>query len=98
MVSTEEEPVQFVQVNGVSLHHQIIGGPGNKPVIVFINSLGTDFRIWRDVIVRLRGTFRCIAPDYPGFGLSRPAAGSSSAISLGSVASARAISRRRWSP
>ena len=27
-----------------------------------------------------------------------PAAGSSSARSLGSVASARAISRRRWSP
>jgi len=26
---------------------------------------------WRDVILGLRGTFRCVAPDYPGFGLSR---------------------------
>jgi haloalkane dehalogenase len=27
------------------------------------------------VILSLRGTFRCIAPDYPGFGLSREAPG-----------------------
>lgn len=70
MVSTEEEPVQFVHVNGVSLHHQIIGGPGNKPVIVFINSLGTDFRIWRDVIVRLAGSYPLLTYDKRGHGLS----------------------------
>ena len=70
MSVTEEEPVQFVQINGVSLHHQIIGGPGNKPVIVFINSLGTDFRIWRDVIVRLAGSHPLLAYDKRGHGLS----------------------------
>ena len=70
MEATEEEPVQFVQVNGVSLHHQIIGGPGNKPVIVFINSLGTDFRIWRDVIVRLAGSYPLLTYDKRGHGLS----------------------------
>ena len=70
MAITEEEPVQFVQVNGVSLHHQIIGGPGNKPVIVFINSLGTDFRIWRDVIVRLAGSYPLLTYDKRGHGLS----------------------------
>jgi len=62
--------VQFVQVNGVSLHHQIIGGSGNKPVIVFINSLGTDFRIWRDVIVRLAGSYPLLTYDKRGHGLS----------------------------
>jgi 3-oxoadipate enol-lactonase len=70
MAATEEEPVQFVQVNGISLHHQIIGGPGDKPVIVFINSLGTDFRIWRDVIVRLAGSYPLLAYDKRGHGLS----------------------------
>lgn len=70
MEATEEDPVQFVQVNGVSLHHQIIGGPGNKPVIVFINSLGTDFRIWRDVIVRLAGGYPLLTYDKRGHGLS----------------------------
>lgn len=70
MASTEEEAVQFVQVNGVSLHHQIIGGPANRPVIVFINSLGTDFRIWRDVLVRLAGDYPLLAYDKRGHGLS----------------------------
>lgn len=70
MEATEEDPVQFVQVNGVSLHHQIIGGPGNRPVIVFINSLGTDFRIWRDVIVRLAGSYPLLTYDKRGHGLS----------------------------
>ncbi|MDQ0419339.1 3-oxoadipate enol-lactonase [Peteryoungia aggregata LMG 23059] len=62
--------MQFVQVNGVSLHHQIIGGPANRPVIVFINSLGTDFRIWRDVLVRLAGDYPLLAYDKRGHGLS----------------------------
>lgn len=70
MEATEEDPVQFVQVNGVSLHHQIIGGPGNRPVIVFINSLGTDFRIWRDVIVRLASSYPLLTYDKRGHGLS----------------------------
>jgi len=31
--------------------------------------------LYRHLIWRLRGRFRCIAPDYPGFGCSRAAAG-----------------------
>jgi len=31
--------------------------------------------LYRDVILRLRGRFRCVAPDHPSFGLSRPAPG-----------------------
>jgi haloalkane dehalogenase len=31
--------------------------------------------LWRDVIVALRDRFRCIALDYPGFGLSTPRPG-----------------------
>jgi haloalkane dehalogenase len=30
---------------------------------------------WREVIKALRGSYRCIAPDLPGFGLSRAPAG-----------------------
>ena len=37
---------------------------------MFINSLGTDFRIWRDVIVRLAGEFAILAYDKRGHGLS----------------------------
>jgi pimeloyl-ACP methyl ester carboxylesterase len=39
--------LQFAHVNGVTIHYQVIGAAG-KPLIVFANSIGTDFRIWRD--------------------------------------------------
>jgi 3-oxoadipate enol-lactonase len=62
--------VQFADINGVTLHYQLIGGPASKPVIVFANSLGTDFRIWRDVIIRLAGDFAIVTYDKRGHGLS----------------------------
>ena len=62
--------MQFIDIGGITLHHQLIGGPADKPVIVFANSLGTDFRIWRDVIVRLAGDFPIVTYDKRGHGLS----------------------------
>jgi 3-oxoadipate enol-lactonase len=62
--------VQFAYLNGVAIHHQIIGAPAGKPVIVFANSLGCDFRIWRDVIVRLVGDYAIVTYDKRGHGLS----------------------------
>ena len=63
-------PMQFAKLNGVTLHYQIIGAPAGKPLIVFSNSLGTDFRIWRDVIVRLVSEFAVVTYDKRGHGLS----------------------------
>lgn len=62
--------MQFARINDVTIHYQVIGGPADKPVIVFANSLGTDFRIWRDVIVRLAGDFGIVLYDMRGHGLS----------------------------
>lgn len=62
--------MQFATLNGVTLHYQLIGAPAGKPVIVFSNSLGTDFRIWRDVIVRLAGECAIVTYDKRGHGLS----------------------------
>lgn len=62
--------MQFTDIGGITLHHQLIGGPADKPVIAFANSLGTDFRIWRDVIVRLAGDFPIVTYDKRGHGLS----------------------------
>ncbi|KXF75403.1 3-oxoadipate enol-lactonase [Paramesorhizobium deserti] len=61
--------MQFATINDIALHYQVIGATG-KPVIVFANSLGTDFRIWRDVIVRLVGDFAILTYDKRGHGLS----------------------------
>jgi 3-oxoadipate enol-lactonase len=62
--------VQFLKLNGVTLHHQVISAAKGKPKLVLANSLGTDFRIWRDVVVRLAGEFSILAYDARGHGLS----------------------------
>lgn len=62
--------MQFARINDVTIHYQIIGAPADRPVIVFTNSLGTDFRIWRDVVVRLAGDFAIVLYDKRGHGLS----------------------------
>jgi len=62
--------MQFAHVNGVTLHYQVISAADDKPTLVFSNSLGTDFRIWRDVIVRLVGECSIVLYDKRGHGLS----------------------------
>ena len=62
--------MNFANLNGVNIHYQVIGPVGKRPTIVFANSLGTDFRIWRDVIVGLAGDYAFIMYDKRGHGLS----------------------------
>ncbi|ARQ12699.1 3-oxoadipate enol-lactonase (plasmid) [Rhizobium etli] len=62
--------MQFARINDVTIHYQVISAPADRPVIVFINSLGTDFRIWRDVVVRLAGDYAMVLYDKRGHGLS----------------------------
>ncbi len=62
--------MQFSNINGINLHYQVIGAPEGAPLLVFINSLGTDFRIWRDVIVRFVGECAILTYDKRGHGLS----------------------------
>ncbi|WMT87966.1 3-oxoadipate enol-lactonase [Pelagibacterium sp. 26DY04] len=67
--------MQFLKVDDAVLHYQVIGGPEGAPAIVFANALGTDFRIWRDVIVRLAGRFTILTYDKRGHGLSQTGEG-----------------------
>ncbi|WP_028034045.1 3-oxoadipate enol-lactonase [Chelativorans sp. J32] len=59
----------FARVNGVVLHYRT-RGPEGRPVLVFSNSLGTDFRIWDDMATLLEGEFRLVFYDKRGHGLS----------------------------
>ncbi len=59
----------IAEVNGTHLHYAESGAATGQP-IVFSNSLGTDFRIWDDVVDRLDGTFRIVRYDKRGHGLS----------------------------
>ena len=43
---------------------------GEGPVLLFLHGTPTWSFLYRGVVVRMRRRFRCVAPDYLGFGLS----------------------------
>lgn len=55
-------------------NHQVLHfrdeNPDQERVIVFVNSLGTDLRIWDEVVADYNGDFRIIRYDLRGHGLS----------------------------
>jgi 3-oxoadipate enol-lactonase len=59
----------FLKTHGI-VHHYVSEGSTDKPVLVFVNSLGSDLRIWDDVVIHLAGDFRMIRYDKRGHGLS----------------------------
>ena len=61
--------MRFVKANGLVVHYRDQGRRDGPPV-VFINSLGTDFRIWNEVATILAPDFRVITYDKRGHGLS----------------------------
>lgn len=58
---------QWADVDGIRLHY-VDEGSGT-PVLMLHGNPTWSF-LYRNVIVRLRERFRCVAVDYPGFGLS----------------------------
>lgn len=62
--------MQFVRINGMTIHHRVVRSDGGKPVLVFINSLGTDFRIWQGIEARLASHYGLVFYDKRGHGLS----------------------------
>ncbi|MGF1475530.1 MAG: 3-oxoadipate enol-lactonase [Geminicoccaceae bacterium] len=58
-----------ITVDDVTLHHAL-EGEERLPVLVFVNSLGTDFRVWDPLAASLRGRFRMLRYDKRGHGLS----------------------------
>jgi len=66
--------MNMIELGGVSLHYRIDGDAAGLPV-VFANSLGTDFRLWDDIIPRLPPGLRILRFDKRGHGLSSCPAG-----------------------
>ena len=59
----------FTRVNDIVLHHQVLGLPDGPP-LVFINSLGSDLRIWQEVAPAFAARFRVVLYVKRGHGLS----------------------------
>ena len=67
----ETFPVHYrtVSVNQQDIFYRE-AGPQSAPVILLLHGFPTSSNMFRNLIPRLAPSFRVIAPDYPGFGLS----------------------------
>ncbi|MEV6071941.1 alpha/beta fold hydrolase [Nocardia sp. NPDC052001] len=63
---------RFIDIDGHTVHYV---DEGTGPTLLFLHGNPTWSFFWHDVIRALRGDFRCVALDYPGFGLSTPKTG-----------------------
>ena len=63
--------MHFATIGGITLHHEHQAGDAGKPLVVFVNSLGTDFRIWDAVLLHFAASgFPTLRYDKRGHGLS----------------------------
>jgi haloalkane dehalogenase len=56
-----------VEIDGCRVHYV---DEGEGPPLLLLHGNPTWSFLYRDIILGLRERFRCVAPDYPGFGLS----------------------------
>lgn len=62
--------MEFVNLNHVVLHYALKEGRSAEPALVFINSLGSDLRIWQGVEAHLGQERTLLFYDKRGHGLS----------------------------
>jgi haloalkane dehalogenase len=62
----------YADVDGATMHYVDEGG---GPPLLLLHGNPTWSFLYRDVIKGVSDRYRCIAPDHPGFGLSRAPAG-----------------------
>lgn len=58
---------RFANIDGCRVHYV---DEGSGPTLLLLHGNPTWSFLYRNIILELRDSFRCIAPDYPGFGLS----------------------------
>jgi haloalkane dehalogenase len=62
----------YAQIGGASVHYL---DEGSGPPLLLLHGNPTWSFLYRELIEGLRDRYRCIAPDHPGFGLSRAPVG-----------------------
>lgn len=60
----------FAEINGITVHYELIGEPDARNLLVFSNSLGTDFRIWLPLFDELSDDVSILLYDSRGHGLT----------------------------
>ena len=69
--TTRDYPVHYstVKIDNLDVSFRD-AGPEDAPVLLLLHGFPTSSNMFRNLIPRLAGTFRLVAPDYPGFGLT----------------------------
>jgi pimeloyl-ACP methyl ester carboxylesterase len=78
---TGTAPAATPAANGTAVHHRRMklngievfyreAGPAGAPAVVLLHGFPTSSHMFRNLIPALKGRYRVIAPDYPGFGHS----------------------------
>jgi haloalkane dehalogenase len=62
----------YLEVDGNRVHYV---DEGSGPPLLLLHGQPTWSFLYRHIVLALRDRFRCVAPDYPGFGLSTPRPG-----------------------
>jgi haloalkane dehalogenase len=71
--------IRFAEVGGTRIHYV---DEGSGPALLLVSAGQWSF-MFRDVIMRLRGQFRCLTLDFPGTGLSPDAPGRDHSVPAG---------------
>ena len=58
-----------IEIDGLRVFYRE-AGPRDAPVVLLLHGFPASSFMYRDLIERLAGTYRVVAPDYPGFGYS----------------------------
>src|ERR1700689_798390 len=61
--------IHKVEADGVKVFYREAGDP-TAPVVLLLHGFPTSSFMFRELIPRLAGQFRVIAPDLPGFGFT----------------------------
>lgn len=61
----------FADINGITVHYELLGEPTAKKLVVFSNSLGADFRIWLPLFDELDDDISFLLYDSRGHGLTQ---------------------------
>lgn len=63
---------RYVDIEGSRVHYI---DEGRGPTLLFLHGNPTWSFLYRNIVLELRDSFRCVALDYPGFGLSSASEG-----------------------
>lgn len=65
MLSTEEQPKKFVEIQGKKMAYVEVG---SGPPVVFLHGNPTSSYLWRNILPVVAPHARCVAPDLIGMG------------------------------